>query len=427
LNKIIVAIPIAVIAIAVIAISISLESEIPSVEINASVNQTVTEILEQPDTQTDDKKQTENPLTIIQPSYETITELEHDKILNKTIPPNYEFGNSFLNLLQNGQIYSDIEKENQKASIRFTNQYEGMLEKITLRLLVENNSTAIAGIQLDDGQGNPDGQWLKTPSEILPIDKGSKARHFVLSETPFLEKNKIYHIVLEQGTTLTTSVNDIETITILHYRDNAGGYPFNPLDPDIYLPDPHLNSLFFDGISWKVLDRWPSFLLTFEDGHKEGQPYTLAAPWRVSDHTYVGQTIIPHSKYNVSEFSFVVGVDGKPTEPLYYGIQDYEGNILDSGIIARADELSWGQNLATVKLEDLIKMDSGKLYRYYVYSPIPRPTNHTDFYEIYGQEFSFDFGLTYGGLIHRLTISHDFGKTWTAWNDADTIFKIKTK
>ena len=40
---------------------------------------------------------------------------------------------------------------------------------------------------------------------------------------------------------------------------------------------------------------------------------------------------------------------------------------------------------------------------------------------------SFDAGLTYGGLIHRLTISHDYGKTWAAWLDADTIFILKTK
>ena len=42
------------------------------------------------------------------------------------------------------------------------------------------------------------------------------------------------------------------------------------------------------------------------------------------------------------------------------------------------------------------------------------------------REFSFDYDLTYGGLIHRLTISHDYGKTWFAWNDADTIFKLTT-
>ena len=415
-----------VIAIAAITILFSIDSEIPPVENNESRNQT-TKNQEQSDTPiTDAEKQNESLIKVILPPDNTIHELKPNEILNKTIPPNYEFGNSFLNFLRGGQVFSDIENENQKASIRFTNQYDGLLEKIALNLLIQNNSTAIAGIQLDDGQGNPDGLWLSV-SEILSVDKGSKTRHFVLPDPIFLEKNKTYHIVLEHPPLLSTSDKEFETLTILHYRDNPGVYPFNPKDPDTYLPDPQLNSLFFDGRSWKVLDRWPSFLLSFQGGHKEGQPYTLAAPWAVADRTYVGQTIIPHSEYHVSEFSFVLGIKGNPTEPFYYGIQDHEGHVLDSGVIAKANELSWGQKLVTVDLEDPIKMDSGKLYRFYVHSPTPRPVNQTDFYQIYGQEFSFDYGLTYGGLIHRLTISHDFGKTWAAWIDADTIFNIKTK
>ena len=67
-------------------------------------------------------------------------------------------------------------------------------------------------------------------------------------------------------------------------------------------------------------------------------------------------------------FSFVLGLDGKPSEPFYYGIQDHEGTILDTGVIATSDELSWSQTLVTVELEEPIKLDAGKLYRFYVYS-----------------------------------------------------------
>jgi len=219
---------------------------------------------------------------------------------------------------------------------------------------------------------------------------------------------------------------EIEPFLVLNYRGNHAGYPFSPEDPDMFLSDNALNSLYFNGTNWIVLDRWPSFLVTYLDGDLEGQPYTLAAPWAVSDKTYVGQTIIPHSEYNVSKFSFVLSLKGEPSEPLYYGIQDHTGSILETGIIATSDELSWEQKLVEVGLDDPLKLDAGKLYRFYVYSTIPKPENKTDFYRIFGQEFSFDYGLTYGGLTHRLTISHDYGKTWAAWLDADTLFKIIT-
>lgn len=433
-NKIIIAISIIVVTIIGITISFTIQSETQSTEIINSKNTTVVEISDDSNKQIDDKsdEQVDKPEIIVQTSYNSIKELTPDEILNKKIPPNYELGNTFINLLQNGQIFSKIENENQKSSIRFTNQYEGFLEKIKLNIFVQKNSTGITGIQLDDGQGNPDGIWLNLHSEPLSISAGQKAREFFLPEPIFLEENKIYHIVLQHASShessgLEISEQNLEPILILNYRDNVGGYPFNPEDPDIYLPDPAINSLFFDGTTWQTLDRWPSFLLSYSDEHLEGQPYTLAAPWSVSDNTYVGQAIIPHSEYNVTEFSFVLGLDGEPSEPFYYGIQDNEGIILDTGIIATSDELSWTQTLATVELEEPIILDAGKLYRFYVYSTIPKPENKTDFYKIYGQEFSFDYGLTYGGLIHRLTISHDYGETWSAWLDADTIFILKTK
>jgi len=425
-----IAIPVIIFVVAGVVILIGIETNMPSDEIIDS--DTISTV----DSPTETEKQTNETqeVIIIQPSDESIQELTADQILNKKIPPNYEFGNSFNNLLQNGLVFSEIKNETEKASIRFTNQYEGFLDKITLNLHVFNETVAIIGIQGDDGLGNPDGNLLNYYSDPLVVPKGQKARLFSFYDEIFLEKNKIYHIVIQNAPTVQSSSDvsnespqeNIEPFIILHYRGNAGGYPFNPEDPDIFLPDPALNSLFFDGIKWKVLDRWPSFLLTYSDGHLEGQPYTLAAPWAVSDNTYVGQTIIPHSEYNASKFSFVLSLKGEPSEPLYYGIQDNKGSILDTGIIATSNELAWEQKLVEVELEEPIKLDAGKLYRFYVYSTIPRPENQTDFYRIYGQEFSFDYSLTYGGLIQRLTISHDYGKTWAAWLDADTLFKITT-
>ena len=433
MNKtVIITIPIIIFVVVGVVILIGIETNMPSDEIIDS--DTISTV----DSPTETEKQTNETRDkiIIQPSDSSIKELKPDEILNKKIPSNYEFGNSFNNNLRNGLVFSEIGNEKEKASIRFTNQYEGFLGNVTLNLHNSNESIALVGIQRDDGQGNPDGEWLNDDySGPQVLQRGQKANKFSFNDGIFLEKNQIYHIVIQSPSTSIQPPSDasieileenIDPISVLHYRDNPGGYPFNPQDPDLFLPDSALNSLYFDGTNWKVLDRWPIFLLTYSDGHLEGQPYTLAAPWAVSDRTYVGQTIIPHSEYNVSKFSFVVSLKGNPSEPLYYGIQDHNGTILNTGILATSNELSWDQTLIEVDLEDPLKLEAGKLYRFYVYSTIPRPENQTDFYRIFGQEFSFDYGLTYGGLIHRLTISHDYGNTWAAWLDADTLFKIIT-
>ena len=100
--------------------------------------------------------------------------------------------------------------------------------------------------------------------------------------------------------------------------------------------------------------------------------------------------------------------------------------ILRSGLFATHDQVEWVQKLVEIDLEEPIKLEAGQLYRFYVYTTA-EAENNNNIYRIYGQEFTFDPHLSYGGLVHRLTISHDHGKTWSAWYDADALFKLTTK
>ena len=425
-----IAIPV-IVAVIAAGIFISLGIEKPQPE-SSNDNSEISTILNEQDNKTKVQKNDSDERLMIETDGNSTKLLSPDQILNKDVPPNYEFGNSFINRLESGPTYSEITNNDQKGSIRFTNQYDGYVNKIDLHLFSNNETQAIIGIQLDDDMGNPDGNWLNNfTSESVPIMKGKKSV-FALDGSVFLEKDKVYHIIVQSP--LSTSVDssksdldgDIEPIIIFQYRDNPGAYPFNPKDPDIFLPDSALDSLHFDGNSWKALNSWPSFVIYYSDGHTEGQPYTLAAPWVVHDGTYVGQTIIPYSNYDVSKFFFVVSTKGDPTEPLYYGIQDHSGLILRSGLFATHDQVEWVQKLVEIDLEEPIKLEAGQLYRFYVYTTA-EAENNNNIYRIYGQEFTFDPHLSYGGLVHRLTISHDHGKTWSAWYDADALFKLTTK
>lgn len=330
----------------------------------------------------------------------------------------YEFGNYFDNGLITGMTSTYLEKGNQKASVRFTNFITGNVSSVTLSVSSNNPQKVTVGLQEDDGNGNPTGNWLNELGINKTIIFRDLDRTFTFPDNVMIEENKIYHIVIEPENN-NTSTN----IKIKHYQTNTPYQPFNPDNLDIYRPDLSINSLFFDGNQWIEQEKWPSFLVSFEDGQKIGQPYTLAAGWVIRGETWVGQTFIPSSDYHVSKIAFVVSKEGAPDQPLFYGIQDEKNNILSDGFFIESEKLSWGKKWVEVDLDESVFFESEKLYRIYIYSSIPKGD---EFYRVYGHEYSFDFDTGYGELRHRLTISHDSGKTWSAWKDADAIFRLTT-
>ncbi len=338
--------------------------------------------------------------------------------LGEEIPEGYEFGNFFDNGLKSGTSSTKLEKGNQKASIRFTNSFTGKVSNVTLAVSSNSQQQVIVGFQEDDGNGNPRGEWLNDKAFNKTVVYEDLDRIFTFPEGVLITENKIYHIVIESENT-----NKTNNIKIKHYRVNTPHQPYNPNNPDIYLADSSINSLYYDGIKWVEQEKWPSFLVSFEDGKKIGQPYTLAAGWVIRDKTWVGQTFIPSFDYYISKIAFVVSKEGNPDQPLFYGIQDEENNILSNGFFTESEQLSRGKNWIEISLDEPVFFESEKLYRIYLYSPIPRAE---EFYRVYGHEYSFDFDTGYGELRHRLTISHDYGKIWSAWKDADTIFKLTT-
>jgi hypothetical protein len=347
------------------------------------------------------------------PSEKNISDSTH---FDKVIPNAYDLGNFFGNDLHSGMTSTSLEQGSQKASIRFTNSITGKVNNVTLAISSNDQQQVIVGLQDDDENGNPTGVWINDKAiNQTTISKGLD-NTFTFPESVLITANKTYHIVIE-----SENANKTNNIRIKNYYTNTSNQPYNPDNPDIYLADPSINSLFFDGTKWIEEDKWPAFLVSFADGEKIGQPYTLAAGWVIRDKTWVGQTFVPSSDYNISKISFVVSKEGDPDHPLFYGIQDSENNILSNGFFTESKQLSLGQNLIEISLDQPVFFESGELYRVYLYSTIPK---EEEFYRIYGHEYSFDYDVGYGGLRHTLTISHDFGQTWSPWKDADTIFRL---
>lgn len=368
-------------------------------------------------------------VTSTQKVIETIGE---DDILGKTIPPNYKFGNFFDNGLLVGMDWTDLENSEQIHSIRFTNKHAGEISVITLELLVHSTREAIVGIQEDNGAGYPSGTWNNDQSYVKTILPPTQEKsQFELPQSFKVSNNKVYHIVIQLGPPLPDnlisddSAKDIaigSDVKVIHYKKNTPYQPFNPEDPDIYWSDTAINSLHYTGTEWVVLDKWPIYLLRYVDGAVDGQPYTLKAHWVVNSKRSAGQTIIPHSDYKVSKFGFLVNKKGNPVDDLFYGVKDLNNNLLASGLFAKSNDLTKRLSFIEVSLGEPIDLKAGNLYRFYVYSDIPRGDDH---YNLYGHEFSLNNTAGYGGEIHRLTTSGDF-EHWGPWYDADAVFALTT-
>ncbi len=370
-------------------------------------------------------------ITITQSS-PVVDTVKEDQLLKKTIPKNFKFGNFFDNGSVIGMGVSELQNADQIHSIKFTNRHDGQINGITLHLLPFVERGVIVGIQEDNGTGVPSGNWINDDSYVKKIVKPREGKyHFDVPKSVPVSKGQVYHIVIQLDPVSNLQLPSEEnsdkivssSVMVLHYKENTPNQPFNFEDPDIYWPDPAINSLQFDGETWMTLDKWPNYLLTFDDGKVDGQPYTLIANWVVQENRPIGQTIIPHSDYNVSKFGFLVSKTGNPTDDLYYGIQDNNDTILAGGLFVEADDLTEKPTFIEITLDESIKFNAGELYRLYVYSPIPKGEDN---YNLFGHEFSYDRTVGYGGEINRLTTSSDF-ENWGAWYDADAVFSLTTE
>ena len=340
--------------------------------------------------------------------------------IDKMISPGHVFGFIPDNGLETGMSVVTLSNPDEKLSIRFTSKFSGDLTKLHLYFDNQKNIKIRVGIQ-EDIEGFPSGQWVgNSYGNIEKILNSEKKRYdtFSFSEKISLRENEIYHIVIEI---------DEKTIErnffLITYNDNWPFTPFNHKDPDNTWEDNAINTLFFDGTSWTVQDKWPIYVIEHFDGTSDGQPYSLMAPWIIRGSSMVGQAVIPFSSYLVDEFAFVVSLDGNPTDNLYYAVYDAENNILRNGTFATPDELTKKKSWQQVKLKSPLHLEPGELYRFILSSP---NTDLKNPYKVYGHEFMLDQTLGYGSVKHHLTKSSN-GILWSKWYDADTAFKLITK
>ena len=315
-----------------------------------------------------------------------------------------------------------LEEDQNKVSFRFTAKYTGRAETVVFNLLYGENATIAAGLQEDNGDGKPSGEWLAEG-----IGKSVDGQGFMqvkLEKPANISEGKVYHLVIQNDNNTNNSDLSANAPRVRIYHHNNEAQPLNDNSLEILWPDSNMNTLYYEIADWEVKNNWPVFVVKYSDGRSEGQPYSLAAPWVVYGPRYVGQEIIPSNNYVVEKFGFVAAVKGNPADKLYYEVRDSKNNVLREGLFAERGNLSLQREFVEVTLDSPLTLRKDSIYRFVLFSP---ETELQQPYHLYGHEFTFDTSLSYGGLQNILTISYDSGSTWHRWEDADTIFLLQTQ
>jgi hypothetical protein len=330
-------------------------------------------------------------------------------------------GNNLDISLTRGRSGISITDGSQMTSFRFTAKYSGDVSALAVYTSNGGNRTMLVGIQ-PDRDGFPSGDWLVSDGygSIKAQSNGFVVAN--LAAAPNLRAGSIYHLVVKPELTNEDSTKFAIPVTLLVYPANGLAQPYNPERLDSVWPDLEMNSLFFDGRSWKEMAKWPDFAVIYSDGRMEGQPYTLNAPWVVHGSVYVGQIIEPTYDYTLHEFSFLVGSRESPSDSICYEIRDWEDNVLAAGQFAEKGEITGsGKVWHKVSLESGLQLNEGEKYRIILLAP---GTSVDNAYELFGHEFSYNSDLGYGGTDIQLTISYNAGKKWDRWDDADAVFTL---
>jgi hypothetical protein len=351
----------------------------------------------------------------------TVNETRDDPQPEPYLTGGAQIGNSADMDLDAGMQSLPLEEDLNKVSFRFTAKYTGRAETIVFNLLYGENSTIAAGLQEDNGNGKPSGEWLAEG-----IGNGVDGQGFMqvkLEKPTDISEGKVYHLVIQNSKNNNSDLSaNAPRVRIYHHNNEA--QPLNDNNLEILWPDSNMNTLYYETADWQEINNWPIFVVKYSDGRSEGQPYSLAAPWVVYGPRYVGQEIVPSNNYVVEKFGFVVAIKGNPADKLYYEVRDSKNNVLRDGLFSERGNLSLQREYVEVTLDSPLTLRKDSIYRFVIFSPrtvLDQP------YHLYGHEFTFDTSLSYGGLQNILTISYDSGSTWHRWEDADTIFLLQTQ
>ncbi len=302
-----------------------------------------------------------------------------------------------------------------RTSFRFTAQSSKSVNTIRVYLHTENGTspTYRYGLQ-GNTAGNPSGVWLGSTT-LQATSTGWQT--ISLSPAVAITAGTTYHLVVQYESG-TIAVNRFIALRVTT--------PLNSLIPLNNNPDTQSNVLrsLNSGGTWSVDNNQPVYMLGFNDGSFEGNPYislTENNPERIFSGGYVGEQFTPSSTVTATQVTFEAKKIGIPVGDLMVALYDVSAaSLVEQGVLASSAAIGVNYGPFSFSFVTPRTLTAGTTYRIYVFSSAQN--NASNFFRVRRIDTTNSAvynNLTYNGTTSFLTRSTDSGGTWTPFVESD--------
>lgn len=297
---------------------------------------------------------------------------------------------------------------NLKTSLRFTAKSNKTVSDVYLRISVYGTPpTYRVGLQADSA-GEPSGVFPGY-GDMTPTLGGFRGA--TLGTQVPLTQGNVYHLVAQYQSGTIDGSNYIDVMSLSPVQNKY------PLDMS---SDANSNCLWYDGISWSVLDEEPPYSLHFTDATYQIQPYYYFTNERVYVDRFRGERFtVTGGDKTVTDTRFRVRKAGSPLDDLYYTIYNITDSVLvETGTLVTAAAAPTTMDWVTVSLAASRTLVNGKTYRVYLSSPGGGNVSNCYYMgNLVGASIYEDF--SWDGTNSFSSFSNDGGSNWNDYTGND--------
>lgn len=335
-------------------------------------------------------------------------------VLAQTGPPiNDYFGNHFLNTAT--ASIGNMTGANQRTSLRFKAEKNGNVTQLRVYIHNQKNGANVTyryGLQADNA-GNPSGVFLGSNTAVF----GATGWQNVVLAAPIpVTVGTTYHIVVQYANTGQTPAAN----RYVGLRDST---PNNQLTPLENSANSAQNTLFFNGTAWASQNGQPIYLLGFDDGTFEGNPYDASASRLIYGNNFEGE------RFNLPEERTIKGIrfriskstSQNPNDALYVSLRDLTANqtLINNGTVVTGQEINLTTAYSWQTYATNLTLAANHNYRLYLSSPNSSSSRNYRIYAISSPAGAEYVQNTWSGNAGRTSRSANGGGAWTETDYVD--------
>ena len=326
------------------------------------------------------------------------------------------FGNQFI-ANGFGNIYR-LNNPNYRISLRFTANHSGNVNQLRVFLSQARNGQQIFfryGLQ-SDVNGFPSGNFI---SSAIANFSTTGWQTINLPSPAQVTAGTIYHLVVIYDSGLLPSNQ--------RYLDLRASTPLNYLIPQNMTTDNFLNTLRFDGSAWELRNQQPVYVLGFDNGQYEGNPYDSQAYRNIFSNRVEGE------KFSLSSERSIVGVglylaknnQQLPDDSLYVNLQDLtSGQTLVNEAFVLPEEVETSFAWINHHFASSITLLAGHQFSLVFSSPSSNNSSYFRILNLANPDILEFNSLNWDGIEAFATRSANGGSSFTDYNFIDLAYYL---